>query len=112
MKMQENNHEIATIPYAAHEAQMARNAKQMRLMTVAICFMALLLFLMCITCMYGYEEEVTTTTTTTEEYSADSGDGGNAIVGDGDITIGDGKQEGYYGNDNDGQADEEVTDQQ
>lgn len=104
--------ETAMIPFAVHEAQMARNAKQMKLMTIAMCFMALLLFLMAITLVYGYEEEVTTTTTTTEEYSADSGDGGNAIVGDGDITIGNGEQEGYYGNDDDGQANEEVADQQ
>lgn len=88
--MQENNHEIATIPYAAHEAQMSRNAKQMRLMTAAMCFMALLIFLMCITCMYGYEEEVTTATTTTEEtitdesVTQDRGDGGSNIYAGGD----------------------------
>lgn len=87
---EQKNIEAATIPYAAHEAQMARNAKQMRLMTIALCFMALLLFLMAITCIYGYEEEVTTTTTTTEEVTTDesvaqdSGDGGSNIYAGGD----------------------------
>lgn len=117
--MQDKDFETAMIPFAVHEAQMARNAKQMKLMTIAMCFMALLLFLMCITCMYGYEEEVTTTTTTTEETwtndnSADSGDGGVAYAGSGDLTVGNGEQQDDVyaqddNDDNDGQAEAGTT---
>lgn len=116
--MQDKDFETAMIPFAVHEAQMARNAKQMKLMTIALCFMALLLFLMAITLVYGYEEEVTTTKTTetwTSDNSADSGDGGVAYAGSGDLTVGDGEQQDdVYEDDhnNDDQADAEVSGQQ
>lgn len=89
--MQETTNEPAVIPYAAHEAQMERNAKQVRLLTKIIGVMALLMFLMAVMFTYGWEEEVTTTTTTTteevttdESVTQDSGDGGSNIYAGGD----------------------------
>lgn len=85
--------EMERVPYALMEAENARHHKTYRLMVMAMVMVCFMMFCAFCAALYGYEEEIVTTTT---EYSADSGDGGNAIVGDGDITIGYGEEDGYY----------------
>lgn len=83
--------DVQMIPLAAHETAMARENRVIRWLIA--CWMVSVVVLGAIiysyaTAEWDYTTETTTTETTTE--SADSGDYGNAIVGDGDITIGEG----------------------
>lgn len=83
--------EFQQVPLVLHESAMARDHRIMRWLIVAWAASVIMLGAI----IYAYstaEYEVTTETTTTETTteSADSGDYGNAIVGDGDISIGNG----------------------
>lgn len=84
--------EVQTVPLVVYDSAMAREHRLMRWLVVGWAVTALVLGAI-IFCYANAEYEVVTDTTTTEttttEQNADSGDNGNAIVGDGDITIGD-----------------------
>lgn len=87
---------IQTLPLAAHESEMVREHKTLRIAVIFLAVGWLVSVLVLGAIIYAYataEYEMTTETTTTEttttEQNADSGDNGNAIVGDGDISIGD-----------------------
>lgn len=92
MEGKETPLELQTVPLVLHESAMAREHRLMRWLVVGWAVTALVLGAI-IFCYANAEYEVVTETTTTEttttEQNADSGDSGNAIVGDGDITIGD-----------------------
>lgn len=84
--------EFQQVPLVLHESAMARDHRIMRWLIVA--WAASVIMLGAIVYAYATAEyevttETTTTETTTTTENADSGDYGNAIVGDGDITIGD-----------------------
>lgn len=91
MEGKETPLELQTVPLVLHESAMAREHRLMRWLVVGWAVTALVLGAI-IFCYANAEYEVVTETTTTETttQSADSGDSGNAIVGDGDITIGNG----------------------
>lgn len=82
---------VVMIPLAAHESAMTRAHKVVKWVIIGWAATAIVLGAV-IFCYANAEYELTTETTTTEttstEQNADSGDNGNAIVGDGDITIG------------------------
>lgn len=88
---------IQTIPLAAHESAMVRDHKLIRWLVIGWAASVLLMCAVFGSIIYAYataEYDVVTETTTTEtttEENADSGDYENAIVGDGDITIGNGE---------------------
>lgn len=82
--------EVQTVPLVVYESAMAREHRLMRWFVIGWAVTALVLGVI-IFCYANAEYEITTETTTeTTTQSADSGDSGNAIVGDGDITIGNG----------------------
>lgn len=94
----ERDDELQTITLAAHESEMVREHKTLRTVAVVLAIGWLVSVLVLGGIIYAYataEYEVTTETTTTETTTttenADSGDYGNAIVGDGDITTGEGE---------------------
>lgn len=91
MEGKETPLELQTVPLVLHESAMAREHRLMRWIVIGWAVTALVLGAI-IFCYANAEYELTTETTTTETttQSADSGDSGNAIVGDGDITIGNG----------------------
>jgi hypothetical protein len=84
--------EFQQVPLVLHESAMARDHRIMRWIVVGWAVTALVLgaIIFCYA-NSGYEVTTETTTTETTTQSADSGDSGNAIVGDGDITIGNGE---------------------
>lgn len=86
--------DVQMIPLAAHESAMAQSNRLIRWLIV--CWAVSMLVMGAVIYSYAnaeweYTTETVTTETTTTEESADSGDYGNAIVGDGDITIGNGE---------------------
>ena len=84
--------EFQQVPLVLHESAMARDHRIMRWIVVGWAVTALVLgaIIFCYA-NSGYEVTTETTTTETTTQSADYGDSGNAIVGDGDITIGNGE---------------------
>lgn len=89
---------IQTITLAAHESEMVREHKTLRLAVAVLAAGWLVSVLVLGAVIYAYataEYEVTTetttteTTTTTDENNANSGDSGVAYAGDGDLTVGD-----------------------
>ena len=93
------NEEVQMVPLTALESQAQRDHQTMRYLALGWCItLALAVFSML--CMASYEEEVVTETETIERY-AEASYQGNAIVGDGDISIGDSTANGYEDEDYD-----------
>lgn len=89
--------DVQMIPLAAHESAMARDHKVIKWLVIG--WAASMLMMGAVIYSYAnaeleYTTETTTTETTTETYenSADSGDGGVAFAGEGDLTVGDSEQ--------------------
>lgn len=85
--------EVEMVPLAAHEAQCERFAKIIRYMIVGWTITAVTLAFMLLI-SFSYEEEVVTETETIQRI-AEADHLGNAIVGDGDISIGDSTANNY-----------------
>lgn len=88
--------DVQMIPLAAHETAMARESRVIRWLIA--CWMVSVVVLGAIiysyaTAEWDYTTETTTTetTTTTDENTANSGDGGVAFAGEGDLTVGNGE---------------------
>lgn len=82
---EEMNNQIQTIPLTAHESECTRLHKTIKWLIIG--WAASMLFMVSLCYSFAFSEYETTTTTETTEY-AETGDSGNAIVGDGDISIG------------------------
>lgn len=86
---------VESVSLAAYEAQAERNVRTVKYMALGWVVTTIALCLALMVCLSYSEEVVTETTTeTTEETQtlervAQADNQGNAIVGDGDITIGD-----------------------
>lgn len=89
------NEEVQMVPLAAYESQAQHFHQTMRYMIIGwVITVALFVWLGIV--MASYEEEVVTETTTeTIERVAEADHQGNAVVGDGDISIGDSTSNGY-----------------
>lgn len=87
--------EIQSIPLAAHENDMARNHKVIKWLIIGWAVSVIILSSVVYYLSFGYETTTTTTTeeTWTTENTSDSGDGGVAYSGSGDLTVGYGEQQ-------------------
>lgn len=92
--------QVQTIPLAAHESAMVRDHKLIRWLVIGWAASVLLMCAVFGFIIYAYataeydvvtETTTTETTTTTDENTANSGDGGVAFAGEGDLTVGNGK---------------------
>lgn len=89
--------QVQTITVAAHESECARLHKIVKWLIIGWAVTAVFLGSIVYSFVFGEYEVTTETTTTTEETwtsenSADSGDGGVAYAGDGDLSVGYGEQ--------------------
>lgn len=85
------NNEVQMVPLTALESQAQRDHQTMRYMAIGWCI-SIVITVFCGMVMMSYEE--TTETETVERY-AEASYQGNAIVGDGDVSIGDSTANGY-----------------
>lgn len=103
-----SNNEVPCVPLAAFESQAERALHEKKLLIIG---WAISMVMMCLVLIFAisYTEEVveeteTVTETHTLERVAEADNQGNAIVGDGDITIGNSESNGYS-NSNDNEND-------
>ena len=93
--------EVQTVPLAAYESQAQRDHMTMRYIIIGWCISVVVMAFIGLV-MFSYEEQtITETTTETIERVAEADHQGNAVVGDGDISIGDSTSDGYEDQDND-----------
>lgn len=97
--------EIQSVPLAAFESQGERHTRQIMYMALGWAASVIALCMLCVISISYTEEVVTETETTTEtqtlERVAQADNQGNAIVGDGDISIGDSNSTTNNNKDND-----------
>lgn len=79
---------VETVPFAAYEAQAERNVRTIKYMVLGWVITVISLCLVLLLSMSYSDEVVETTETQTLERVAQADNQANAIVGDGDIQIG------------------------
>lgn len=94
--------DVETVPLAAYESQASRFARIIKYLIIGWA-VSMVAFGLVLVISFSYSEEVVTETQTeTYEQYAHADNQGNAIIGDGDNSIGDST---YYANDNEDEND-------